>query len=207
MAQRSVEWKVELADQLFRPIVVPSRIERLQVREQVLHCHPFRQFLILRNVADMGELQGADRTRIDPQNFGAAGGWLQNIHEDFDRGGFSDAIRTSQAIHAALRNGKVQTVEHWYAPKMFYQIHCGNQVSHSLLLAAGAAARSNRDQWLATASVTASRSKPRRLASTTSCSTSFFNSAPRSAAVDAGSSATTVPRPGRTSIRPSATSW
>ena len=63
-------WRTSCA----RAGVVPSWIERLEIREQVFHRHPVRHLLVLGDVADLGERFRAECARIDAEHLGMA--WI-----------------------------------------------------------------------------------------------------------------------------------
>src|SRR5580693_5126251 len=121
-----------------------------------------------------------------------------DIHEDLDRRGLPCAICPNQRENTPFRHIQIQAVQRDRAAKPLRKI---DRPQYHFL------PPSSRCQCSPSALVTSSSSSPTFFASTTSCSSSFLSRFPRSAAVDAAGSETTVPTPDRTSMSPSATRW
>src|SRR5262249_53201465 len=166
----------------------------------------FGHLLVLRDVADPGQVGGRQAPRVRAQHFGRARGRWEDVHQRLDERGLARAVRADQSVDRALGDLQSQTVECRQLAKTFDESFRANWNVHEWrppLPAAG----SSRAQWRDTASITSSSSIPSFLASTTSCSTSVCRSCERSAAVDDRGAATTVPIPGITSSRPWAIRW
>ena len=139
------------------------------------------------------------------EHFAAAGGGRVDVHEHLDGGGLARAVGADQAVDAAGGHVQVETVEHRPCGGIFSArlwVRIAQVIFFCALLCRSGADPAAR-QCAARASVTSRRPMPSLLASTTSCSTSFSSRRERSAAVEPGGSATTVPVPGITSSSPS----
>src|SRR5205807_6989291 len=87
---------------------VPSLVERTQVVEVLADRQSARQFLVFRDVTDVGQLFWREGSRVHAQNRGISSPRLQQIHEDLDRGGLAGPIRADQRKRAALGNAKLE---------------------------------------------------------------------------------------------------
>src|SRR5580704_320284 len=111
MLELAIARQFELTQQLLCPRVVPSWIERFQIREKVSDRHPLRHLLVFRHITDLLKLARRKAPRIDAQRLGASRGRLVNIHQDLDRSGFPRAIGPDQREHTTLWNIKTQPIQ------------------------------------------------------------------------------------------------
>jgi hypothetical protein len=101
VAQLARARQVELADQLVREGVGPGGIKGPQVIHEVLDRHPFGQFLILGEIADLRELPRPKAQRVAAQHFSPSYAGALQIHEHLDCGCFASAVRPHQAKDTA----------------------------------------------------------------------------------------------------------
>ena len=111
MFQLAVQREIELPQQLRGALVIPGRIERLQIRHEVLHGHPVRHLLVFRDVADLREIVGIEPAGVAAEDFRQARRGLDQVHQQLDRGRLAGSIWAHQGEDAALRHGHVHAVQ------------------------------------------------------------------------------------------------
>src|SRR5579863_10746656 len=104
MLQLAATRKVELTDEFLGARIVPRGIERFEIGQKILHCHPIRHLLVFRDVSNVLEFRWPELARVDPEHLSTAGGHFEDIHEYFDCGSFSGAVRSDETVDACVGN-------------------------------------------------------------------------------------------------------
>jgi len=98
---------------------VPGGIEIAEIVEESADFHPFRDFLIFGDVADLVVGLAADFVGIGAEDLGSALAGGDEIHEDFDRSGFSGAVLANESIDRAFLDFEIDVVKSNYAAVFF----------------------------------------------------------------------------------------
>src|SRR5579872_6529302 len=112
MLQLAATREVELTDEFLGARVVPRGIERFEIGEKILHCHPLRHLLVFRHVSNVLEFRWPELARVDPEHLSTSRAHFEDVHEYFDCGGFSGAVRPDEAEDACLGDVEIQAVEY-----------------------------------------------------------------------------------------------
>src|SRR5438874_6764510 len=131
----------------------------------------------------------------------------ENIHEYLDCGSLAGAVRAHQGVYSPFVHSEIEIAQSFQPAEFLYHAFSPNRVHRPprppLSESLGEPPATRRFQWAAITANTWSRPIPSFFASTTSCSISYPSNCVRSVLVASGSSATTVPMPGRLSSKPS----
>lgn len=103
---------------------IPSGIEIAEIVEERTGLHPFRHFLIFGDVADLRVGLAADLARVGAEDSGRAVRGGNEIHENFDRGGFPGAVLANEGVQGTLRNVQIDVIDSGQAAETLCQLLC-----------------------------------------------------------------------------------
>lgn len=110
---------------------VPGGIEIAEIVEERADFHPFGEFLIFGDVADLGVELASDFAGIGAEDFGGALAGGNEIHKDFDGSGFSGAVLANESVDGAFLDFEIDVVKSGHAAVFFcervrsdYRCHC-----------------------------------------------------------------------------------
>ena len=187
-ACREAEIRLELSAQR----LVPGRIERAAIVEQLARRHPLRHLLVFGDVADALELVGAETTGVGAEHCRPAARRAQEVHQQLERRRLSGAVGAEEREDAAGRHLQVQAFDRLRPPETAGQVEGFDGVGHQQI-SPHSPWSSVPDQWRLIAAMRSFSGMPARLASITSRSASCSRMARRSAEAPGRDSATTVP--------------
>ena len=97
--------------------------------------HPFGDFLIFRDVADLGVGLAADVAGVGSQDGGGTLRGGDEIHEHFDGGGFTGTILPDQGVKSAFRHVEIDTVDGSNSAEVLGELLRMNRLVHEWLAA------------------------------------------------------------------------
>ena len=98
----AIEGKIELFDQGLLEGRIPGGIERAEIVKKRADFHPFRDFLIFVDVADVRVGLAAYFAGIGSEDCARAASGGDQIHENFDGGGFAGGVLADEGVESTL---------------------------------------------------------------------------------------------------------
>ena len=98
---------------------VPGGIEIAEIVEESADFHPFRDFLIFGDVADVGIGLPVDLPGIGAEDLGSALAGRDEIHEDLDGCGFPSAVLANESVDGAFLDFEIDVVKSSHAAVFF----------------------------------------------------------------------------------------
>jgi len=127
----AVERKIELLDEGLLEGEVSGGIETAEIVEKRADFHPFGDFLIFGDIADLGVGLATEFAGIGAEDLGSALAGGDEIHEDFDSSGFSGAVLANESVDGAFLDFEIDVVKSSHAAVVFgervrsdYGCHC-----------------------------------------------------------------------------------
>src|SRR5215471_16068184 len=130
MLQFSVRAQVQGLHQLALQCAIPLRIELAQVRQEFIHTHPSRHFLVFRHVPDPLKCPPRNAPRIYAQHFGAPARRLKYIHQNLDRRRLPCAVWTHQRVDCSLWHREIQAFHRLQSAEFLVQVLGSNRTVH-----------------------------------------------------------------------------
>ncbi len=107
----AIEREIELLDERLLESGIPGGIERAEIIEQRADFHPFGDLLIFGDVADASVGFAADFAGIGTEDLGGAACGGDEIHKDFDGGGFAGTVLADEGVNGAFLDIESDVIE------------------------------------------------------------------------------------------------
>ncbi len=107
----AIEGKIELFDQGLLEGRIPGGIERAEIVKKRADFHPFRDFLIFVDVADVRVGLAAYFAGIGSEDLPGAASGGDQIHENFDGGGFAGGVLADEGVESTSLDIGIDVIE------------------------------------------------------------------------------------------------
>ena len=111
MLDLAFEREIELAQEMLLEGEVPCGIKGAEIVEEVADGHPLGEFLVFRDVADVGEDFSGNVGAGMAEHLRCTGGGTEDVHQELDDRGLAGAVGADEGVDGVLRDCEVKALE------------------------------------------------------------------------------------------------